>query len=71
MSQTNCTTMVRSILGAMCWFVDPVGNRGILVFYCSVFVAESILQYACLRNEIAVYPHKWLEQAGVVRILEH
>ena len=41
MSQTNRTTMVCSIFGVMCWFVDPAGNRGILVLYCSVFVAES------------------------------
>ena len=53
--------MVLSILGAMCWFVDPASNRGILVLFCSVFVAELILQYACLFDEIAVYPHKRLE----------
>ena len=69
MSQTNLTTMVRSIFGGMCWIVDPAGNHGILVFYCSVFVAESsfCLQYACLRGEI----HRVSARtAGVVSILE-
>ena len=61
MSQTNRTTMVLSIVSAMCWFVDSTSDRGILVLFCSVFVAELILFRARLLGEVAVYPHQRLE----------
>ena len=63
--------MVRSICGGMCWFVDPAGNRGILVLYYSVIICRSRVYcllrfFVCLRSEIRVSALT----TGVVSIFE-